>query len=323
MTNHHLSIPRHFAFWGVILLMLVVGIVQARLLSQAYQQAEFAEARYTHAIAGSRQALWAWTVPPDRESWDGSEFWAGPNFYSVLRTADNPWAPTIQNFFEQIHPNDRERVWVAMDQAVRTDGDFNIDYQVRTGDGDYIWVAAHGGTGIIDGRLMLAGSFTNIDDQMTERLRADMILNSAQIALIMCGPDRRITVYNDAAEEMFGWTREEMLGNSIDRVVDREYLKVHTVVFTAATQRLRDTEGDIITGKSGVPGMARTKDGDKLDIMLDLRGIKYRGKIEFIAAITLAGPQPPTPAQFQPLREPDTIQKAQNKPPAKQSPAKE
>ncbi len=46
--------------------------------------------------------------------------------------------------------------------------------------------------------------------QQEERLQA--LIDSSPLALVEYGPDRRVRLWNPAAERIFGWSREEMLG---------------------------------------------------------------------------------------------------------------
>lgn len=307
-TTHDETNPyRRLAFWGVVGLMIVVGLVQTKFLHDSLNQNEITELRYSQAIAGSQQGLFSWHVPANPDDWMDSSFWAGPNFYRVLRTANDKWKPTVGNLMEHVHEADRDRVWAAIEYAVNTTGKFDVDFQVQAGN-KYIWVASHGEMGSLDGKPTLSGSIMNIDARMAERLRSDMIVNSAPVAIIMCGPSRKITVYNDAAEKLFGWPRADMIDNSIDRLVEADYLAHHGEVFANAAQRLMAADGDTTSGRAGVEGVAVNKAGERIPILLDLRGIKYRGKIEIIAVIRPKHIPIPIDLEPKPLRSPDAIE---------------
>jgi PAS domain S-box-containing protein len=49
-----------------------------------------------------------------------------------------------------------------------------------------------------------------LDDKPEERLQA--LINSSPVAIVEFEPDTRIRLWNPAAERIFGWTREEMIG---------------------------------------------------------------------------------------------------------------
>ena len=65
------------------------------------------------------------------------------------------------------------------------------------------------------GRRLVAIAPRPVDDisedrQQEERLQA--VIDSSPLALVEFGLDTRIRLWNPAAERIFGWTREEMLG---------------------------------------------------------------------------------------------------------------
>src|SRR3954454_15324414 len=53
------------------------------------------------------------------------------------------------------------------------------------------------------------------------RLNAEQVLANASDAVIACGADGvTITAWNPAAEAMFGWTAEEILGEQLPTITD-------------------------------------------------------------------------------------------------------
>lgn len=67
--------------------------------------------------------------------------------------------------------------------------------------------------------------------ETTERLRSQAaLLDAARDAIMVRGLDHRVTYWNGGAEQMFGWTSEEMLGRSV-----REVLYADPSVFDRST----------------------------------------------------------------------------------------
>jgi len=60
----------------------------------------------------------------------------------------------------------------------------------------------------------------------TEVLLADIIRISAD-AIICLDADQRITLYNDGAEQIFGWTRDEVIGKPLDMLLPERARDVH------------------------------------------------------------------------------------------------
>src|SRR5215212_4414031 len=59
-------------------------------------------------------------------------------------------------------------------------------------------------------------------EQQEERLQA--LIDASPLALVEFGLDTRIRLWNPAAERIFGWSREEMLGRAGLPMAPPEYL---------------------------------------------------------------------------------------------------
>lgn len=119
-----------------------------------------------------------------------------------------------------------------------------------------------------------------------EHDRGNNIILSAPVAIIMCNRERNITVFNEAAEQLFGWPAKEMLGQPVDRLVTANYLANHARTFGAATDRLDAAPEDWQLTRHKLTGMAVHHDGHEFGIEIAIRGIKYGGQVEFIATCT-------------------------------------
>ncbi len=97
--------------------------------------------------------------------------------------------------------------------------------------------------------------------ETNERLNAT--IEASPEALIALDTDDRVTLWNPAAEEIFGWTRAEVLGEPLPTTDDLE--GDHREIF----ERLLD--GETLTG---VETERRRKDGDLIDVSLSAAPIR-------------------------------------------------
>lgn len=129
------------------------------------------------------------------------------------------------------------------------------------------------GTG--DGPL-LAVSHIELHDE--RRFRA--LLESAPDAMILLGEDGRITLVNARTEALFGYTRGELLGQSIEVLVPERYRENHPAhrsgYFGAPKARPMGVGLDLT---------ARRKDGSELAVEISLSPIDPRGGSSVIAAV--------------------------------------
>ena len=87
-----------------------------------------------------------------------------------------------------------------------------------------------------------------------ERLRAT--IEASPVAVLEVGLDDRIALWNPAAERMFGWTKEEMLGGPLLHIPEEEEERL-------ATLMARVRSGEVYTG---VESKRLRKDGTLIDV---------------------------------------------------------
>ena len=121
---------------------------------------------------------------------------------------------------QQVHPEDRRMAIEQWQEAVAHTQPFDSEFRLRRADGIYRWFHAHASP-LRDsaGRLIRwLGTFTEIHDRkqaesMQARLAA--IVESSSDAVISKSLDGRILTWNKSAELMFGYSGEEIIGQSI------------------------------------------------------------------------------------------------------------
>lgn len=104
------------------------------------------------------------------------------------------------------------------------------------------------------------------------RMRA--ITDSAQDAIIMIDPQGTISFWNPAAEKILGYTREEVLGRNLHRlIVPERYIAAHEAHFPTFAQ----TGSGTAIGKT-LELEARRKDGREIAVALSLSSLSIHGE---------------------------------------------
>ncbi len=90
----------------------------------------------------------------------------------------------------------------------------------------------------------------------------EAILGSAADAIVVCGRDGAITLWNPGAERIFGFSAAEALGQSLDIIIPERQRARHWEGFdrVMATGRSRYGEGDLLA----VPALHR--DGRRISV---------------------------------------------------------
>lgn len=109
------------------------------------------------------------------------------------------------------------------------------------------------------------------------RLRA--ILDTATDAVLSIDEDHRIILYNNAAQSIFGYAREEVLGEDLNVVIPSKYGEHRQYV-----SRFLETKKSDIVGKTiSLTGLR--KNGEEFPIELSLSFLEMEGSITFTAII--------------------------------------
>jgi diguanylate cyclase (GGDEF)-like protein/PAS domain S-box-containing protein len=126
-----------------------------------------------------------------------------------------------RNFWELVHPDDRERVQARISSSGEQREPFDIEYRIITREGDIRWIHDLGRTVYSkDGKAMHQdGIISDITDRIEaqNQLRAanarqQAILNGADYSIIYTDIEGTIQKINAAAERMLGYSADEMIG---------------------------------------------------------------------------------------------------------------
>jgi len=147
----------------------LVAQIFTNALTRKRAEAELreSEARLSLATDAAGVGLWIMEIATDT-------VWVTPKTRELLHFAPDSEL-NYKTFLKAIHPEDRERVDQAVQQALQSDGKFEIDYRIVLSDESTRWIAASGqrylkSTGEVD-RLM------GVSIDMSERKRMEGELN--------------------------------------------------------------------------------------------------------------------------------------------------
>jgi len=136
-----------------------------------------------------------------------------------------------------VHPNDRDQVEELTRQAFQTQQPFELEYRLLHYSGEFCWILVKGRP-IADSAGKFSG-FLGVCIDITERKEIENSLRESEAmfkglfefapdGVIVVDADGRIRLVNHQAQEMFGYTRDEMLGRSIETLMAERYQSMHT-----------------------------------------------------------------------------------------------
>ena len=125
--------------------------------------------RFTLAVEGNYTGIWDWDKLTDT-------VYFAPRWKKIIGFDDDEFPNDIEAWKERIHPEDYEMVVETNRNLSPTTPCFEIEYRIRSKNGEYKWIAGHG-IGIWDDQGVLyrmAGSHRDI----TERKQNELILEA-------------------------------------------------------------------------------------------------------------------------------------------------
>jgi len=205
----------------------------------------------------------AWMCDPEGRATFLSRYWfefSGRGLDSGLE----------QDWVDLIHPEDREYVRARVRAAIAAKADTAFEFRVRRADGEYRWVLDQACP-----QFRHDGSFSGyvgICIDITERKRTEetsarlaAIVRSSEQAIMSIGGDDNFQTWNPAAERLFGYSADDVLGGSVLRIVPPD----RTAELAANLARIRRGES--------VPHYETVrirKDGTPVRVSLSLSAIR-------------------------------------------------
>ncbi|UCF67047.1 MAG: PAS domain S-box protein [Acidobacteriota bacterium] len=127
-------------------------------------------------------------------------------------------------FLHFVHPEDRAATLQQFDRLARGEPMIQFETRFRRKDGSYRWLAWTSAP-LRDG-LLYASALDITDRKQAEDLFRRS-LESAPDALIIVDQEGRIQLVNALAEQLFGYRREEMSGQSIEMIIPEQLRARH------------------------------------------------------------------------------------------------
>jgi diguanylate cyclase (GGDEF)-like protein/PAS domain S-box-containing protein len=218
--------------------------------------------------------------------------YVSPRIEALLGFSAEDWMSDSTLWMRQIHPDDRARVQQEEDEDwSREPGVVSAsEYRMLSRDGREVWIRdeaviiadEHGIPAFFRGYIIDITAQKNAEHalrQSEEQTRR--IIETASYAYIAMGRDGEVTDWNTAAEQTFGWSRDEMLGRPLaDRIVPPDQRDAHRL----GLQRFLQTgEGPVLGTRFEVNALHR--DGREFPVELTIWTVGSGDTVSFSALV--------------------------------------
>ncbi|MFZ0927671.1 MAG: PAS domain S-box protein [Syntrophobacteraceae bacterium] len=263
---------------------LAYGITVLRLRHahrQSEQKLRESQARLDLALRSAQMGVWHWDIIENKRHFDDQ-------VCHLLGIDPMTFAGTAEEFFEVLHPDDREMIKAALARTIEQDVPYETEYRTVWPDGSVHYIIARA-------KLFCdeTGQPVRVDGliwDITGRKQAELLLQrQAEMlhlsydAIIVWQLGGRIESWNRGAEELYGYSQEEALGEVTPDLLKTIHsepwpqieAKLHELKFWEGELRHRTREGREIIVSARLQ-LLRGEDGVErvLEINRDITGHK-------------------------------------------------
>ena len=194
------------------------------------------------------------------------------------------------SFDDIIVPEDRARVWDEIQDAVKRKAPYTIKYNIITASKEVIYVLENGEAIYDNDKKNIIGLEGYISDitsevKVKEELKGSeelirSITHSAADAIVAIDSEGKVFFWNTAAEKIFGYTTEEMINNTLSKIIPDKYQSQHFSKIEKHHNEEKDKSVQRIIQITAI-----RKDGDEFPIELSLSSWQKNNKKYFTGII--------------------------------------
>ena len=226
------------------------------------------------AAEGAHLGIWSWDEVKNQLVWDN----ATRRMFDVPANAEI----TLDTFYNSLHPDDLERVTRSWRQAFELQQPYQIEFRAKTRDGAFRWVHARG-RGYYDKEgkpLRMIGLVFDITEQKRAQDLFRLATEASPSGIVLVDRQGRIVLVNAHIEELFGYTRDELIGKPVELLVPERFTSQHPVYranfFSAPQTRPMGAGRELF---------ARRKDGSEFRVEIGLNPIQTAQGLVILANV--------------------------------------
>ncbi len=242
---------------------------------------------YSERLSSTGQFSHAGTVEWDANS--GIATWSDEQ-YRIFGYEPGSITPTYDTFKHALHPDDAESVLRAIEHALTTNSPYDVECRIIQPGGDIRFVRCRGhvASDSTNGSTRMIGTVQDVTESalieglVHERDRQlQAVVESASNGVLILGRDGTISLVNREIERMFGYVRDELLGQPVETLLPT-WPDVKQQEDRATVSSKPDTRP--IKVSRTLYGLR--KDGSTFPVELDLTPIRLPSVVSFLMFVS-------------------------------------
>jgi PAS domain S-box-containing protein len=188
---------------------------------------------------------------------------------------------TAEGFAALVHPDERDFVASAIERALHDDAPYELEFRAVRPDGQVIWLFTNAIV-VRDGQkpVRMVGATFDITDRKQAEERFRLAVEAAPSGMVLADSEGRIVLVNAHAEKLFGYGRDELVGQEIEVLVPRRFRGTHPGFREAYSGRPSARPMG-----AGRDLFALRKDGTEVPVEIGLSPIKSDEGLLFLGAV--------------------------------------
>lgn len=198
---------------------------------QAAEELRISRERFDLAARGAIDGIWDWNI-------ETSEDYFSDRWCEMLGYQPGELDPYFETWATSLHPEDKDRVFEAVRLHLEERVPYDLEYRMHHKSGEYHWYRASGQASWDEAGKprRMAGSITDITENkraeekfkqiLAELARSEekfrLVMESSPNAKVVVNQQGHITLVNAELERLFGYAREDLIGQPIEMLIPEE-----------------------------------------------------------------------------------------------------
>ena len=232
------------------------------------------EERMSLAAEAANLKVWEWDLSTD-------EVWT-TGMSRELSGSPVSEKRTLESFLSRLHIDDRDRVRQALKGAINSGEDFASEFRFMLPNGRVRWATARGRCiKTPDGKNMrFRGVSMDVTAQKDGHDLFRLATESSLSGVLLVNDQGNIILVNSQVEKLFGYQREELVGQPVEILVPERFASQHP----ANRAKFLATPTTRAMG-AGRELFARRKDGSEFPVEIGLNPIQTPGGVVVLATV--------------------------------------